>query len=283
MTKKVEETHKPGYGPIATVAVAIVTFFGAQLIGYLVFLLGLGMFAVTTGLVRSPDLIVHPDVLFATFKAAIKLQFDLADSGLFQQRPWTTFFQILCIEASVLVILYWFMRRRRISRRFIGLNRPQLSHILYAIGGFVAYLACYLIVVIVAKAVIPGLDLEKEQELGFSKATTGGNLIPIFMSLALLPPLVEEIVARGFLFSNLRVRTSFLVSAIVTSILFSAAHLGGAAEGLLWIAAIDTFVLSMVMCHVREKTGSLWPAIGMHFIKNTMAFYILFNLSTYLR
>jgi membrane protease YdiL (CAAX protease family) len=134
------------------------------------------------------------------------------------------------------------------------------------------------VILSVAKALVPSLNLEQKQELGFDMATTGKNLLPIFVSLVILPPVVEEIVTRGFLYTNLRSRVAIVPAAIITSILFAAAHLGEASDGLLWVAAIDTFVLSMVMCHLREKTGSLWPSMGVHFIKNGLAFFVLFNI-----
>jgi membrane protease YdiL (CAAX protease family) len=62
-------------------------------------------------------------------------------------------------------------------------------------------------------------------------------------------------------------------------LLFAAAHLQwGSGAPLLWVAAIDTFVLSMVLSTLREKTGSLWSAIGLHAIKNGVAFTLLFVL-----
>ena len=47
--------------------------------------------------------------------------------------------------------------------------------------------------------------------------------------------------------------------------LFAVAHLPeGGAAGPLYIAALDTFVLSLVLIYLREKTGSLWASITLH-------------------
>ncbi len=36
-------------------------------------------------------------------------------------------------------------------------------------------------------------------------------------------------------------------------------------QPLLWIAGIDTFVLSLVLTpYAREKTGSIWTSVGIH-------------------
>jgi len=54
--------------------------------------------------------------------------------------------------------------------------------------------------------------------------------------------------------------------------------LSGSGEPLLWIAALDTFILSFVLIYLKEKTGSLWPPIGLHMLKNSLAFISIFIL-----
>lgn len=196
---------------------------------------------------------------------------------------WGTFGYVLLVESITLSLLYLLQRRIRNTFYELGLNRPVLKYIGYSIIGFIAYFVMYIIVVIITSALIPSLDLQKKQEIGFDTATQGIELLPVFLSLVILPPIVEEIVARGFLFGGLRKKMPFIASAAITSVLFAAAHIGGASEGLLWVAAIDTLILSMILCVLREKTGSLWPPIAVHMIKNGLAFVIIFNIFQYLR
>jgi membrane protease YdiL (CAAX protease family) len=92
-----------------------------------------------------------------------------------------------------------------------------------------------------------------------------------------LPPLAEEIMVRGFIYTSFRKTMRIVPAAIITSLLFASAHLPeGGAAGPLYIAAIDTFVLSMVLIYLREKTGSLWASISLHAMKNGIAFAALF-------
>ena len=59
------------------------------------------------------------------------------------------------------------------------------------------------------------------------------------------------------------------------------AHLAeGGAAGPLWIGFIDTFILSLVLCYLRVKTGSLWAGITLHALKNGIAFVALFVIGT---
>lgn len=159
----------------------------------------------------------------------------------------------------------------------IGLKRTRIKDLFYALAGYGWYLLFYFIAAAAAAYLFPAIDFDQSQELGFSTAATGNELVLIFMSLVLLPPLYEEILMRGFLLKGLRNKLSKPIAAIIVSILFAAGHLQWGSEApLLWVAAIDTFVLSMVLVYLREKTGSLWPAIGLHTIKNFVAFMLLF-------
>ncbi len=200
-----------------------------------------------------------------------------------QNNVFGTFAFLLIIQITTIVLVRTFLKLRDKGFGFLGLNKPNLKHVVSALGGYGVYFVLYLVGIVLAKAFIPSLDLEKEQELGFSTSTSGWPLLVVFISLVILPPLIEEIVARGFLYSGLRTKLTFGVSAIITSLLFAAAHLNGARDGLLWVAAIDTFILSMVLCYLREKTGSLWPPIGVHMLKNGVAFVVLFNIVSYIR
>lgn len=198
---------------------------------------------------------------------------------------WATFVFVLLVESVTLGLLYQILRQRKLGFKSLGLNRPAVRYVAYALSGFAVYFVLYIIILIIAKQLVPTLDLEQKQELGFSANTTGASLLPVFVSLVILPPVTEEIVVRGFLFGGLRTKLPFLVSAVIASTLFAAAHLGegGSGAGLLWVAGIDTFILSLVLCYLREKTNSLWPSIGVHMLKNCLAFIVLFNIFQYVR
>ncbi|RYZ49901.1 MAG: CPBP family intramembrane metalloprotease, partial [Sphingobacteriales bacterium] len=56
---------------------------------------------------------------------------------------------------------------------------------------------------------------------------------------------------------------------IVTSIVFGAIH--GQ-----WNVAVDVFALSLILCSLREITGSIWAGVLLHMLKNGIAFYFLF-------
>ncbi len=198
-------------------------------------------------------------------------------SAFIDSSTLTNFVYMLMFELIIVAALLAFIKRRGAAFSSIGLKRPQPKDLLFALIGFGAYFAMYIGVYLVAQEFIPWIDFEQEQELGFSTDVTGPALALVFVSLVIIAPIAEEIICRGFLFSGLRTKLAFIPAAIITSVIFAAAHLQiGYDAPLLWVAAIDTFILSMVMVYMRERTNSLASPIFLHMIKNGLAFIALF-------
>jgi membrane protease YdiL (CAAX protease family) len=90
-----------------------------------------------------------------------------------------------------------------------------------------------------------------------------------FIALVILPPVAEELLFRGYLFGHLRTTMGFWTTSLVVSAAFGFIH--GQ-----WNVGIDTFILSLFLCYLRETTGSLWASMLLHGIKNGVAYFFLF-------
>lgn len=192
------------------------------------------------------------------------------------------FWFILVAEILTFGGIWWFVRHRGSSLRAIGWRRPHLKDPVYALAGFLVYFIGYSVLLGIATAVFTSINVDQKQDLGFTDAAGGLNLFLTFLSLVVLPPLVEETVFRGFVFTGLRGKLHPVWAAILTSLLFASAHLQfGNGKPLLWVAGIDTFTLSLVMCYMRQKSGSLWPGIFLHALKNMIAFISLFLVASH--
>lgn len=180
-------------------------------------------------------------------------------------------------EIMMFGAIVFYLHRKRITLEKIGLGGFQKKYLLYVLIGTLVYFLAYFIAVSVIAVLVPSLNLQQEQDLGFNNPVGLVQMSMVFVSLVILPPIAEETVFRGFIFTGIRTKSSFLISAIITSILFALGHLQiGQGSPLLWVAGIDTFVLSFVLCYIREKTGSIWPTIGIHMVKNFVAFTFLY-------
>lgn len=161
-------------------------------------------------------------------------------------------------------------KRGYTSKKEIGFDRlPTWTEVFITPAGFVIYLIIAAILMLLMSKIIPGFEPEQVQEIGFSQLTHRYEYFLAFGTLVLVAPIAEELLFRGYLFGKLKSSIPVWAAIIITSTLFGVVH--GA-----WNIGVDTFALSIVLCSLRLATGSIWPSILLHMLKNSIAFYILF-------
>ncbi|HSX17193.1 MAG TPA: type II CAAX endopeptidase family protein [Patescibacteria group bacterium] len=186
------------------------------------------------------------------------------------------FLFVLLAEGLVVGTVVFFLHRRKTSLRAVGFHRsPIASDVGFALIGFVVYFIALIAATAFAQHLFK-VNIDQKQELGFDNVATAGQKLVTFISLVVLPPLAEETLFRGFLYTGLRKKLPYIWTALFVSLAFASLHLMEGSQGLLWIAGIDTFILSMVLCYLREKTGNLWAGILVHALKNGLAFTFLY-------
>lgn len=104
-------------------------------------------------------------------------------------------------------------------------------------------------------------DLLGDLNSGMSSLTSYPFWLAILVN-AILIPILEEVVFRGYLFSRLGKAMPAVVAAVISSVVFGLCH-----GGLVW--AIWAAVTGLIICVVRVKTGSIIPGIIFHIIMNT--------------
>ncbi len=192
------------------------------------------------------------------------------------------FWFVLFAEALTFGAMWWFIHWRGAKLRAIGWRKPRWRDPAYAMSAFFIYFLAYALLLTIATHLFPSLNVNQKQDLGFQGASGNSNLALTFLSLVVLPPLVEETVFRGFVFTGLRNKLKPVWAALITSLLFASAHLEfGSGKPLLWAAGLDTFTLSLALCYLRQKTDSLWPGICLHALKNGVAFLSLFVIAAH--
>ncbi|MBQ1387642.1 CPBP family intramembrane metalloprotease [Candidatus Saccharibacteria bacterium] len=127
--------------------------------------------------------------------------------------------------------------------------------------------------------IFPWFDAEQVQEVGFSIYLTGFEKIVAFLILVVVAPIAEELIFRGWLYGKLRPMlsekmsdwASMMISIFLVSLLFGIIHLQ-------WNVGVNVFAMSIVLCGLREITGTIYAGILTHMIKNGVAFYLLYVL-----
>jgi membrane protease YdiL (CAAX protease family) len=245
------QVAKPaGYGPAQAIIFTLAIFFISQILASL---------------------------LISLYPLARGQSAEAAQTWLENSTP-AQFAYVLMIEVITVVSVFWLLRHWRLLPKYIGMVKPRLFDFARGLGAFILYFPVNTVASILLVKIVPSLNSNQNQDIGFQGAHSGGpELILVFISLVILPPIAEEILVRGFLFTGLRSKMKFIGAAVVTSALFGTAHLQiGSGKPWLWTAALDTFILSLFLCYLREHSKSLWPGICLHMIKNGFAFFLLF-------
>lgn len=245
-----KDNKRRGWGPLSAVLVTLGIYFGSQ------------TFAVAV----------------LSFYASIKGYSSELTQKIIEESVTGQFIFIAMIGAVSIYLLSLFMGKRSITWADIGVKKPDVGKLWYAIPVYLAYFLVLIVVVGLVTKFVPAINTSQEQQIGFDGAA-GLSLVLVFLSLVVIPSLVEEIMVRGFLYGGLVKKFSKLLAAIMASLLFAVAHLQfGSDAPLLWVAAIDTFILSMALIWLRERTGNIWAGVLVHMIKNSIAFASLFIL-----
>jgi hypothetical protein len=203
--------------------------------------------------------------LAATLAATLVLAivFAVAGAGDLDDNKAFTFIATFAGDLA-LVATAWFLVADRV--------RPSLSMFGFrkfrfwpAIGWVaLAYLAFLVFAAIYTLLFNPPTD-DLPDQLGADESVLLAVITGIFV-IGIAPP-VEEFFFRGFLFQSLRNSWGPLLGAIASAAIFSAIHL-----------QFDKFpqlvILGCALAFVFHKTDSLWPAIMLHALNNTLAFAV---------
>lgn len=113
------------------------------------------------------------------------------------------------------------------------------------------------------------LDLDQQQDLPEELGADGPllNALSVVVLVTVVAPLGEELFFRGFVFGALRNWRGYWLAAIITGIVFGAIHLGSSPVGYL----VPLMIFGTGLCLLYEWTGSLYPAIALHAINNSIA------------
>jgi membrane protease YdiL (CAAX protease family) len=177
-----------------------------------------------------------------------------------------------CVIYVFLAISFWlagkWLFKKPAIKELFALKEPRrYRYFLLMPLLFVAYILTFGLITILISKLFPSFDATQSQDVGFQFVSVSDRIIAGLM-LVFIVPFFEEAVFRGWLFGLLREKLNFWWVAIIVSATFGFLH--GQ-----WNVGIDVFLLSMVLCWFRERTGSIWVGVSMHALKNLLAFIVI--------
>lgn len=147
-----------------------------------------------------------------------------------------------------------------------GLRRPKRAW--PAVGWFAAAYVAFLVFVVVWVAIF-NLENTKDslpEDLGAKDSDVA--LIAVAFLVCVIAPICEELFFRGFFFRALSNWRGIWPAAIITGLVFGGIHAAGSPIGFLLPLAF----LGFALCILTWKTRSLYPAIVLHCINNSLAY-----------
>ena len=148
----------------------------------------------------------------------------------------------------------------------LGLGPSLRSPVRTAVLGYLAYLACALVV----SALLSPEQEDITRELGIDEGALGA--IAAFFLIVVAAPVAEEIFFRGFMFGGIRSHGSFLIAALISSGIWGLFHYTGSDS---WPVVLQLSLFGVILCAVYERTGSIRPTIVLHMLNNAIAFAVL--------
>ena len=145
---------------------------------------------------------------------------------------------------------------------------PTFTDIGLAPIAYIAYLIAAAVLTRIMTA-FPWFDANQAQDVGFNYFITDLDRLFAMISVVLVAPIAEEIMMRGWLYGKLRRKWNVVVAIILTSLTFALLH--GQ-----WNVGVTVFALSIMLCSLREITGTIWSGMLLHILSNGIAFYLLY-------
>ena len=108
----------------------------------------------------------------------------------------------------------------------------------------------------------PSLDTD----LGVTFSSNFFEILMIFMLIAIVAPISEELMFRGYILDSIQRLHGDKVAILLSSILFGLLHVFGG-----WYIVGSAFLGGLIYAWIRVKTDSLIPCIASHMMWNAFA------------
>lgn len=214
----------------------------------------------------------HPEVLAAQAEKAKSLPEHTRTLTLFINVLFTAAIPIAFITAML------YLRRKLNPFDVFGLRPPKDSSILRVgvLGGLLIWLCHAIFSTIISPALKHFLGEPQAQDVVQqvqNAKDTPALLVILIISAAILAPLVEEFVFRGYIYGTVKRFTCRLFALIITAMLFAVVH------ATLW-GLPSLFIVGLGLAILYERTGSLWTNIIAHATFNSITLALIIIIDT---
>jgi uncharacterized protein len=192
-------------------------------------------------------------------------------NGVYHGDIVASFIVVIFEVIAAIVLLRHYLKRAGASWRDLGLRRFNvLKAIAYVIIAFIVFGILVAVAYAVVKALLPAFNPTQPQTNEFTKANTPATQQISFLALVIIPPIIEEMVFRGFMFPAFAKRFGVVGGTIIASLLFGLAHWQGN-------VTVYTFMLGLLLCFMYYRLRSIVPGIALHMLNNYLAYMTIIH------
>lgn len=171
-----------------------------------------------------------------------------------------TIFEFILLFVSSLIIII-LLYEKNVFERLLYKREKMFFAILI---GFLSTIAF----IIASSLILTIVGYKEENPLG---EEIGENIdLKLLILIPLLSAISEETFFRGLIYAQLERKIGFIPSMLISSILFSAAHLSYKTI----LQVLMPFAFSIILCFLTYKTKNIFAPISAHFTNNFIALAI---------
>lgn len=188
---------------------------------------------------------------------------------------------LACLGGMTLVLGVW---RKRLTLAELGVwpVRWEWRYLFWAAGLAVAFMPIRMVLALGAQWLLEGSfdSLQMRENLFSAGQNSVGEAAVMLLWAGLLVPLSEELYFRGLLLRWFQPRLGLWPRVLVVALLFALAHFDNVGS------MVSTFFLGVFCAYAVERTRSIWFAVAIHAVNNSLALGLLYGLlwlSTWLK
>ncbi len=152
----------------------------------------------------------------------------------------------------------------------LGINKwPSFVDLGLAPIGYIVYILLATVLTGLMSMLFAWFNADQAQDVGFAYFLTTSDRIFAMLAIVFVAPIFEELIMRGWFYGKIRNKLGAVASTIIVSLVFAVLH--GQ-----WNVGVSVFILSLVLCALREITGTIWSGMLLHILSNGIAFYIVY-------
>lgn len=219
--------------------------------------------------VKAFIILFFSEIAISLVLSALNSMFSLTEMTRHLLVMSTTFFRNIVVTSYIFVLI---LKHYRLSLADLGFHlKSVVRNILFGLAAYWGFIPLYFLLLVGIMGIMKLIGYEPPVQTIAQIVYEEDNQRLVFafgVFIAILGPIFEEILFRGFVYQALRKRWGFWRGLIAVSVIFAVLHAH-------WVALVPIFALSVVLTLVFEATGSLIPSMMLHMTHNLLALTVL--------